>query len=323
MPQNLIRLKQLNESEISGFILNTTSNAVLTGFFLDILVNRTTNQLVSGLKTFVSGINLDQIDSFSISGVNVNIISGDVTSDANIYSNNLVYRTGLFANNQYIDGEKYFQSGIYAKNLVYNTGDQTISGVKTFGNSGVFSLSGALPLGLPNNPLAVVGSGNTYLQINIQNRATGTTATADLVITANNGTDTSNYINLGINNSGYNDPTFSNGSGLDGYLFINGGSLDIGTQTPNTNVEFHIGGTTSNNSILKVTSSGIDLNTGCNIYGANNYQRTTVDFATTAAPSTRLSFNLEASKVYELDQYFRFSAGVANSHSQIDRKSVV
>ena len=136
------------------------------------------------------------------------------------------------------------------------------------GVTGIFSNTSTPALPLINNPLTVVGSGNSYIQVNIQNRATGTNATADLVITANNGTDTTNYINLGINNSGYNDPAFSNGSGLDGYLFINGGSLDIGTQTPNTNIEFHVGGTTANRSIARIESSGINLITGT--YRVNN-----------------------------------------------------
>ena len=148
-----------------------------------------------------------------------------------------------------------FDSGVYfAKPNIY--------GSVNFKNSGIFSLSGAVAAELPNNPLSVVGSGNTYLQLNIQNRATGTTATADLVITANNGTDSSNYINLGINNSGYNDPTFSNGSGLDGYLFVNGGSLDIGTATPNTQIEFHVGGTTAARSIATINSSGLNIVSG-------------------------------------------------------------
>jgi len=153
--------------------------------------------------------------------------------------------------------------------IVYTTGAQIISGVKTFVDSGIFSISGASAIQLPNNPLSIVGSGNTYLQLNIQNRATGTTATADLVITANNGTDTSNYINLGINNSGYNDSTFSNGSGLDGYLLINGGSLDIGTQTANTNIEFHVGGATLDKTIARITSSGLNIVSGAlNISGS-------------------------------------------------------
>ena len=209
------------------------------------------NQTISGVKTFATGvivsgnlqvsgtgifnaIDLNNIDNLSLSGVDITITSGVVT----------------------------LTNPLSAPNLVYNTGTQTISGVKTFANSGVFSLSGIVPLNVPNNPLSVVGSGNTYVQVNIQNRATGTTATADLVITANNGTDTSNFINLGINNSGYNDPTFSNGSGLDGYLFVNGGSLDIGTATSNTQIEFHVGGTTAARSIATVSSSGLNVVSG-------------------------------------------------------------
>lgn len=128
--------------------------------------------------------------------------------------------------------------------------------------TGVFS-NGSVPAApLLNNPLTVVGSGNSYMQLNIQNRATGTTATADLVITANNGTDSTNFINLGINNVGYNDPAFTNGTGLDGYLFINGGNLDIGTQTRNTQIEFHVGGTTAARTIARIDSSGMNIVSG-------------------------------------------------------------
>jgi ATP-dependent protease HslVU (ClpYQ) peptidase subunit len=152
---------------------------------------------------------------------------------------------------------------------ISESGLNLISGNLTVFRSGIFSLSGAQPITVPNNPLSAVGSGNTYIQVNIQNRATGTNATADLVITANNGTDTSNYINLGINNSGYNDPAFTNGSGFDGYLFINGGNLDIGTQTPNTAIEFHAGGTTANKAIARINESGLNLVSG-NLTVTNN-----------------------------------------------------
>ena len=252
------------------------------------------DQTISGIKTF---------DVFPIVSGNKLITGVDLNAYATV--------ANLFATGSNLDNKINSLSGV----AVLTFGNQTISGVKTFANSGIFSLSNTIPLSLPNNPLSIVGSGNTYVQFNIQNRSTGTNATADLVITANNGTDSSNFINLGINNSGYNDPAFSNGTGLDGYLFINGGNLDIGTQTPGTSVEFHVGGTTSNDSILRVTRSGIDLSTGCNIYGANSYQRINADIATTALPATRLSFNLEGGKVYEVDQYFRFTPGLANSNT--------
>ena len=169
-------------------------------------------------------------------------------------------------------------------------GNQTISGVKTFANSGIFSLSGATPLGLPNNPLATVGSGNTYLQLNIQNRATGTDASADLVITANNGTDSTNYINLGINNSGYNNSSFTNGTGYDGYLFIDGGNLDIGTRTPGKIIEFHAGGTTQEKTIARIDESGINILSGT--YRVNNIPSNTFTITLTHTSSTpNIGFN--------------------------------
>jgi hypothetical protein len=189
------------------------------------------------------------------------------------------YGSGFFLS--YANTFQFLTTG--GANILFTTGNQTISGVKTFLNSGIFS-SGITPLTLSNNPLSVVGSGNSYLQLNIQNRSTGTTATADLVITANNGTDTSNYINLGINNSGYNDPTFSNGTGFDGYLFVNGGNLDIGTQTTNTFIEFHAGGTTQDKTIARIDSSGINLLTGT--YRINNIPSNTFTIVLTHSADT-------------------------------------
>jgi len=152
--------------------------------------------------------------------------------------------------------------------VVNTTSNQTISGSKTFFDSGIFSNGGTPAVPLLNNPLSIVGSGNNYLQVNIQNRASGKFASADLVITANNGTDNTNYINLGINNSGYSDPEFTNGSGLDGYLYIDGGNLDIGTKTPGKIIEFHAGGVSQNSTIARIDSSGINILSGT--YRVNN-----------------------------------------------------
>jgi len=132
----------------------------------------------------------------------------------------------------------------------------SISGV-----TGIFSI-GTPATPLINNPLTVVGSGNSYIQLNIQNRASGLNASSDLVLTANNGTDSTNFINLGINNLGYNDPAYNNATGLDGYLFIDGGDLDIGTRTPNKIIEFHAGGTTADKVISRIDASGMNMISG-------------------------------------------------------------
>jgi hypothetical protein len=232
------------------------------------LVYITGDQIISGKKTFVNNIvvsgtgnfnsvQVSSIDKLFLSGIDV-VITGN--SSINLY--NAIYISG----NAVLTGVTPTSQTI--TNVVYTTGDQIISGLKTFVNSGVFSLSGITPLFLPSNPLSIIGSGNTYVQLNIQNRATGTDASADLVITANNGTDSSNFINLGINNSGYNNSSFTNGSGFDGYLFIDGGDLDIGTRTPGKVIEFHAGGTTANKTIARITESGINIVSGT--YRLNN-----------------------------------------------------
>jgi hypothetical protein len=174
---------------------------------------------------------------------------------------------------------------------VLTFGNQTISGRKTFLDSGVFSNEAVPAVPLLNNPLSIVGSGNSYLQLNIQNRASGRFASADLVITANNGTDNANYINLGINNSGYSDPEFTNGSGLDGYLYIDGGNLDIGTKTPGKVIEFHAGGVAQNSTIARIDSSGINILSGT--YRINNIPSNTFTITLThssANPSVGLNY---------------------------------
>jgi hypothetical protein len=165
----------------------------------------------------------------------------------------------------------------------------SISMVNLTAITGTFS-NGSTPSPLVNNPLTVVGSGNSFMQLNIQNRASGTFASADLVITANNGTDSTNFINLGINNSGYNDPLYNNATGLDGYLFIDGGDLGIGTRTPGKIIEFHAGGTTENKVISRIDASGMNMVSGT--YRVNNVPYNTFTITLThSADSPRSGFN--------------------------------
>jgi len=130
---NYIRVKQINQGELTGFFVDSISSesgllldfaeqAALNIFSSGNLVYNTGNQTISGVKTFVNNIgvsgtgvfnaiDLNNIDNLSISGVDITITGGNV-----ILTNPLS-----------------------APNLVYNTGDQTISGVKTFANSGIFN----------------------------------------------------------------------------------------------------------------------------------------------------------------------------------------
>jgi hypothetical protein len=59
---------------------------------------------------------------------------------------------------------------------------------------------------LPDNPLAITGAVNLWLQANIQNTTEGSLASSDFVVTADNGTDLDFYGALWIASSVYDDP---------------------------------------------------------------------------------------------------------------------
>jgi Chaperone of endosialidase len=104
---------------------------------------------------------------------------------------------------------------------------------------------------------AIVGKGSidSYLQLNIQNSSSGASASSDVVATANNGSETTNYIDMGINGG-------SNASGVmgvanDAYLYNIGQNLLVGTGTATKSLVFMTGGTTqASNERMRVDGSG-------------------------------------------------------------------
>ncbi len=88
------------------------------------------------------------------------------------------------------------------------------------------------------NVISGKGNLNNYLQLNIKNTNTGENASSDIVATANNGDETSNYIDMGINSEGF---TGSIGDANDAYLYSTGNHLHIGNAS-NQYVGFFAGG---------------------------------------------------------------------------------
>ena len=87
MAQNLIRLKQINQSDLSGFVVQLVQDDLFLGSGF---VTTTTDQTISGVKTFanniqVSGtgifnaVDLNNIDTLNLSGVDISITNGNVS----------------------------------------------------------------------------------------------------------------------------------------------------------------------------------------------------------------------------------------------------
>jgi len=135
---------------------------------------------------------------------------------------------------------------------------------------------GANPVTLPNTVAQFAFSGNSYIQTNLVNNNAG--GSADHVVTANSGTDTSYFIDMGFTNMNFQPGAEYNSLGtavnaLDGYLYVQGlnssspgGNLVIGTTTTNTEIRFIGGGYNSQNIVAKISHQGLSLVNGHPIY---------------------------------------------------------
>ena len=106
------------------------------------------------------------------------------------------------------------------------------------------------------NVISGKGSINNYLQLNIQNRSAGNNASSDLVATANNGTESVNYVDLGINSSTYNVPAFSITGPNDAYLYSTGNDFAIGNTTSGRALKFFTGGSVAANERMRIDNNG-------------------------------------------------------------------
>ena len=132
---------------------------------------------------------------------------------------------------------------------------------------------------LPNTVAQFSGNGASYLQTNLLN--TNETGTADMVVTANSGTDSTYFIDMGYANKNYQPGQEYNNIGtavspLDGYIYAQGvnssspgGNLIVGSTTSGREVRFVAGGGTTSNVIYKITANGLYMMNGMPIYFAD------------------------------------------------------
>ncbi|RDC63889.1 autotransporter outer membrane beta-barrel domain-containing protein [Adhaeribacter pallidiroseus] len=103
------------------------------------------------------------------------------------------------------------------------------------------------------------GNINKYFQTNIQNLSTGNQASSDIVATANNGTETTFFVNLGINGSGFvYDPAnnlIETGGANDGYLLSAGNNFHIVNSNATRDMIFTTGGTAAVNEAMRLTAA--------------------------------------------------------------------
>jgi hypothetical protein len=101
------------------------------------------------------------------------------------------------------------------------------------------------------------GSIDNYLQINVKNNSGGGSASSDLVATANNGTESVNYIDMGINSGGYSNVALPVLGGANtAYLYTTGADFVIGNGTATRPIRFFTGGFATTNERLRIDGTG-------------------------------------------------------------------
>jgi hypothetical protein len=182
---------------------------------------------------------------------NSTIYLGEGTMSSPGTSGNVVFSGNLVANGATLNGDLIVTGNI--------TGAGNINIIT--GNSGEFfgdaTGAGALYTGvigatlLPNVIIQSTGFTDFYTQVNLQNKKAGVNASADYVITADDGDDTNYFLDIGLGSSTFNDPEYTAVAAHDGWMFVqgnsispgsDGGNLIIGSRTPGRGVKIVAGG---------------------------------------------------------------------------------
>lgn len=248
-------------------------------------VNGTTNQInvanVGNVLTLSLPQNLNTTANVQLNQLTVNdlVILGNVSNVVpSVVSGKIVYVANNATNLAGIDTSGLVTgnaaNGFYA-GMLYNTTSNTW--VMDIGNSvGVtcdtiysteITANGNIHLGNAYNdydfPDAVVQSDtsiNSYAQIVIKNHYQGDSASADYVAVSNNGNDGNFYIDMGINSNVYANANYAVTGANDGYLYVNGGNLVIGTQTAGKVINLFTGGTDNTNKIRgTISDTGLSM----------------------------------------------------------------
>ena len=177
-----------------------------------------------------------------------NIATGYKAAYSNITGSTNIFLGTCAGYSETKSNRLYISSGA-TRPLIYGEFDNRILSVDGKLGVGTTTFDGTNPekfivnAGITSSVNVVVGTGsiNGYLQSNIKNISTGTGASSDIIATADNGNETTNYIDMGINGSAYTGGVF--GAANDAYLYNLGQNMYVGTGTASKNLVFVAGGT--------------------------------------------------------------------------------
>jgi hypothetical protein len=217
-------------------------NLVVTGNLSAGNISYTSNVFVGDLEGSVfdgaSSIVLDVIDS-TIYVDNYRYANGVPVSFGGNYSNANVAAylptyTGNLSANNITAGNVFTAQTVTANDAYINTG--TFAGDENTGDAAMYVGSPTFT-NLGSDIMAqFTGNVTTYAQINLQNWSNAATASGDYILTADNGNDSTHFLDMGITSSTWDGTQTNVLTGLNpnnGYLYVQDGNLTLGTRAGN------------------------------------------------------------------------------------------
>ena len=157
------------------------------------------------ISSSITNITLQNVSGSSVFGNDLSDnhrFTGSILVNGNVNATSIAAKELLFVSGFAVIGEQTHHTGSDPEAL-------------HVGNSGSYNIA------------HFKGDNEYYSQINIKNTNSGSNSSVDLVLTADNGTETNHYVNLGINSSTYTGGLV--GLSNDSYLLNVGKDLYVGT----------------------------------------------------------------------------------------------
>ena len=184
---------------------------------------------------------------------------------------------------------------------------------------------------LPNVVAQFALNGQSYIQTNLVNTNDG--GSADIVVTANTGTDSTYFIDVGYVNKDYQPGSEFNNIGtavnrLDGYIYAQGstsntwgGNLIVGSTTTGKEIRFIAGGGSTENVVARMNSSAIIINKGL-VFADGTVQNTALGSAGTYANAAFIqantpSYTANSASLYANGAFIQANAVYTQSNTNI------
>jgi hypothetical protein len=243
--------------------LSVSGNLVLDGTSATFNANMTLGEDTTNNINFVGRLGgniIPAIDGVSTLGTstlgfqsaNISNITSDLLTTANIVSTNTANLTALNVTGDTNAGNLLIRDNQISNNIAdqdieinpYGTGNLVVNTRMVVGQ-------GSSPIG--NAIIKAVENVVGYVQFTLQNLNAGAESSADIFVPRDDGGDTDNYFDLGINSSNYSSPVdYPIHTAGSAYLYTSSADLFVGTSNTADDFVMHAGGLDYSNITLRV-----------------------------------------------------------------------